>query len=198
MALQRGRGGGTVHSKAWPHSSLSGSDSNSLLFFALPSHSLDPGAAFSLPDPNFSHQGTTWFKKKTKEEKSIKHVSFSLNPSPVKNSHKRVEEIWNNTQTFVICLKAPTLDGVHIHSLWKPLGGNSTYFCPTGNVERLETFLAGQQAIKDPTDHTLQFTDMNQAATGYTSAAAEVTELSRELCLRFHNQTEVQLCPVST
>lgn len=136
--------------------------------------------------------------KKTKEEKSIKHVSFSLNPSPVKNSQKRVEEIWNNTQTFFICLKAPTLDGVHIHSLWKPLGGNSTYFCPTGNVERLETFLAGQQAIKDPTDHTLQFTDMNQAATGYTSAAAEVTELSRELCLRFHNQTEVQLCPVST
>lgn len=33
MALWRGRGRGTVHSKVWLHSRLSGSDSDGLLFF---------------------------------------------------------------------------------------------------------------------------------------------------------------------
>ncbi len=114
-----------------------------VLFFVLPPDWLDPGAAFSLPDPNFpilSHHGTTrclQLAEKGAEECYTCHMQLLYSPSPVLwirlefgAAHKcwpllacHLPESWRPGwgALFFPSAQAPEL-------LWKSLSGNWTHF----------------------------------------------------------------------
>lgn len=166
MALWRGRGRGTVHSKVWLLSRLSGSDFDVSVFFGLTSRLTGPQ---ELPSPclikTFQTSVTMappgFCSLLKKGQKSITRVTAAfLTPltSQTESKLRTGRNFWSCTQTLTSSLACHLpesrqpgwgvlffffffgLRGAVEISEWK----SDTFFHPSGSEERLETFLVAQ------------------------------------------------------
>lgn len=134
-----------------------------VFLFVLPPDWLDPEVAF-LPAWSKRFQ-SPWHRPlfaagwKQSEERFTRPSSAPLlRPLLSPKAKCELAGIWASKQTLTSSRMSPawepgSQDGFFFPStttelLWKSLTGN--IFCPSGSGERVETFLVGQWAIKDP------------------------------------------------